>query len=154
MNSLTKVFFFLSLLSGQALWSQCEQVFVSGKVMDTMNVDMFYNLMVINKTSGRGVFGQPNGYFSIPIQHLHWMVYCNSVGTMCCKCANVNSGRCMMMPWFVRLNKYMSFVLCLSNGFQEKLQMIVFLQKITQQHALSQIEIHDICSIIVCFNEN
>ena len=65
--------------------------------------------------------GQPNGYFSIPIQHLHWMVYCNSVGTMCCKCANVNSGRCMMMPWFVRLNKYMSFVLCLSNGFQEKL---------------------------------
>ena len=68
MNSLTKVFFFLSLLSGQALWSQCEQVFVSGKVMDTMNVDMFYNLMVINKTSGRGVFGQPDGHFSVYVR--------------------------------------------------------------------------------------
>ncbi|MDP4638135.1 MAG: gas vesicle protein GvpG [Crocinitomicaceae bacterium] len=68
MNSLTKVFFFLSILSGQALWSQCEQVFVSGKVMDTMNVDMFYNLMVINKTSGRGVFGQPDGHFSVYVR--------------------------------------------------------------------------------------
>ena len=68
MNSLTKVFFFLSLLSGQALWSQCEQVFVSGKVIDTMNVDMFYNLMVINKTSGRGVFGQPDGHFSVYVR--------------------------------------------------------------------------------------
>lgn len=68
MNSLTKVFFFLSFLSGQALWSQCEQVFVSGKVMDTMNVDMFYNLMVINKTSGRGVFGQPDGHFSVYVR--------------------------------------------------------------------------------------
>lgn len=68
MNSLTKVFFFLSLLSGQALWSQCEHVFVSGKVMDTMNVDMFYNLMVINKTSGRGVFGQPDGHFSVYVR--------------------------------------------------------------------------------------
>lgn len=68
MNSLTKVFFFLSILSGQALWSQCEQVFVSGKVMDTMNMDMFYNLMVINKTSGRGVFGQPDGHFSVYVR--------------------------------------------------------------------------------------
>ena len=50
------------------MWSQCEQVFVSGKVMDTMNVDMFYNLMVINKTSGRGVFGQPDGHFSVYVR--------------------------------------------------------------------------------------
>lgn len=33
-----------------------------------MNRDMFYNLMVINKTSGRGVFGQPNGYFSVYVR--------------------------------------------------------------------------------------
>lgn len=48
--------------------SQCEQVFVSGRVQDTMNRDMFYNLMVINKTTGRGVFGQPNGYFSVYVR--------------------------------------------------------------------------------------
>jgi hypothetical protein len=48
--------------------SQCEQVFVSGRVEDTMNRDMFYNLMVINKTTGRGVFGQPNGYFSVYVR--------------------------------------------------------------------------------------
>lgn len=47
---------------------QCEQVFVSGRVEDTMNRDMFYNLMVINKTTGRGVFGQPNGYFSVYVR--------------------------------------------------------------------------------------
>ncbi len=47
---------------------QCEQVFVSGRVVDTMNRDVFYNLMVINKTTGRGVFGQPNGYFSVYVR--------------------------------------------------------------------------------------
>jgi hypothetical protein len=36
--------------------------------MDTMNVDMFYNLMVINKTTGRGVFGQPDGHFSVYVR--------------------------------------------------------------------------------------
>ncbi len=33
-----------------------------------MNVDMFYNLMVINKTTGRGVFGQPDGHFSVYVR--------------------------------------------------------------------------------------
>lgn len=33
-----------------------------------MNRDVFYNLMVINKTTGRGVFGQPNGYFSVYVR--------------------------------------------------------------------------------------
>jgi hypothetical protein len=58
------LFGFFVLISTQ-LFSQCDQVFVSGRVVDTMNRDMFYNLMVINKTTGRGVFGQPNGYFSV-----------------------------------------------------------------------------------------
>ena len=58
------LFGFFVLISTQ-LFSQCDQVFVSGRVVDTMNRDMFYNLMVINKTTGRGVFGQPNGYFSL-----------------------------------------------------------------------------------------
>jgi hypothetical protein len=33
-----------------------------------MNRDMFYNLMVINKSTGRGVFGQPNGFFSVYVR--------------------------------------------------------------------------------------
>jgi len=46
------------------VFSQCEKVFVSGRVVDTLRPQSFYNLMVINRTSGRGIFGQPDGYFS------------------------------------------------------------------------------------------
>lgn len=55
----------LLLLLPTALNAQCEQVFISGKVLDTMRQQNFFNLMVINKTTGRGVFGQPNGHFSV-----------------------------------------------------------------------------------------
>jgi len=54
------------LLSFQtALNAQCEQIFISGKVLDTLREQNFFNLMVINKSTGRGVFGQPNGHFSV-----------------------------------------------------------------------------------------
>jgi hypothetical protein len=66
--SLKNLLFGLILFTSTSLMSQCEQVFVSGRVQDTMNRDMFYNLMVINKTTGRGVFGQPNGYFSVYVR--------------------------------------------------------------------------------------
>ena len=66
--SLKKLLFGLILFTSSSLMSQCEQVFVSGRVEDTMFRDMFYNLMVINKTTGRGVFGQPNGYFSVYVR--------------------------------------------------------------------------------------
>lgn len=38
---------------------------MSGKIIDTLRLQNFYNLMVVNKTTGRGVFGQPNGHFSV-----------------------------------------------------------------------------------------
>lgn len=38
---------------------------VSGKIVDTLRLQNFYNLMVVNKSTGRGVFGQPNGHFSV-----------------------------------------------------------------------------------------
>jgi hypothetical protein len=56
--------FFVLLLSSPT-WAQCEQVLVSGKMIDTLRLQNFYNLMVVNKTTGRGVFGQPNGHFSV-----------------------------------------------------------------------------------------
>lgn len=46
-------------------FAQCDQVLVSGKIVDTLRLQNFYNLMVVNKTTGRGVFGQPNGHFSV-----------------------------------------------------------------------------------------
>lgn len=33
--------------------------------MDTLRPNTFYNLMVINRTTGRGAFGQPDGTFSV-----------------------------------------------------------------------------------------
>ena len=54
----------LLALCGQSV-AQCEQVLVSGKIVDTLRLQNFYNLMVVNKTTGRGVFGQPNGHFSV-----------------------------------------------------------------------------------------
>ncbi|MEN9940538.1 MAG: hypothetical protein RL286_28 [Bacteroidota bacterium] len=57
---------FIVLLSFQtALHAQCDQVFISGKVLDTLREQNFFNLMVVNKSTGRGVFGQPNGHFSV-----------------------------------------------------------------------------------------
>lgn len=46
-------------------FAQCDQVLVSGKIVDTLRLQNFYNLMVVNKTTGRGVFGQPNGHFTV-----------------------------------------------------------------------------------------
>ena len=48
--------------------SQCDKVFVSGRVVDTLRPQNFYNLMVINRSTGRGIFGQPDGYFSVYVR--------------------------------------------------------------------------------------
>lgn len=58
----------LGFLTG--VWAQndttaCKQVYVKGKVYDTLQPQGFYNMMVINKTEGKGVFGMPNGHFSL-----------------------------------------------------------------------------------------
>lgn len=44
---------------------ECERVLFAGKVVDTLRPQNFYNLMVINRSTGRGVFGQPNGTYSV-----------------------------------------------------------------------------------------
>lgn len=52
--------FAMSHLFGQV---PCEKVFIKGRVIDSLRPQSFYNLMVVNKTEGKGVFGQPNGSF-------------------------------------------------------------------------------------------
>ena len=50
---------------GNAAAQKCDRVLLTGRVVDTMQLQGFYNLMVVNSTSGRGVFGQPDGSFSV-----------------------------------------------------------------------------------------
>jgi hypothetical protein len=45
--------------------SKCDQVLLTGRVEDSLNPQSFYNLMIVNRTRGNGVFGQPNGHFSV-----------------------------------------------------------------------------------------
>lgn len=56
----------LSLLSTSNSWSQdCEKVRLAGRVVDSLRPQNFYNLMVINRTKGKGVFGLPNGGYNV-----------------------------------------------------------------------------------------
>ncbi len=57
------IFSFLAINTGYA--QRCEEVLVTGKVVDSLRPQSFYNLMVINRTTGRGVFGRPNGTYSV-----------------------------------------------------------------------------------------
>ncbi len=42
----------------------CTEVTVSGRVVDSLQLPAFYNLMIINKSSGKGYFGRPDGSFT------------------------------------------------------------------------------------------
>jgi hypothetical protein len=57
--------FNLFLVQGQ----KCDKVLFTGRVVDTLRPQGFYNLMIIDKTNGRGVFGQPNGTFSVYVDN-------------------------------------------------------------------------------------
>jgi len=64
MNRLAILFLiFISSVNGS--YAQCDQVLFQGKVIDSIRPKNFYNLMVINRSTGQGVFGRPNGYFSV-----------------------------------------------------------------------------------------
>jgi hypothetical protein len=54
-----------ALLSGTAYSQKCEKVLLSGKVIDTLRPQNFYNLMVVNRSIGKGFFGMPNGGYSM-----------------------------------------------------------------------------------------
>ncbi|MCE3294643.1 MAG: hypothetical protein K0R65_357 [Crocinitomicaceae bacterium] len=62
------VIFGLLLLCSSRLCAQVpekQKVLLIGKVVDTLQPQGFYNLMIVNRTSGRGVFGQPDGSFYV-----------------------------------------------------------------------------------------
>lgn len=56
---------FIGILLSSLSFSQCESVLFKGKVYDTLRPQSFYNMMIVNRRTGKGVFGQPNGHFSV-----------------------------------------------------------------------------------------
>jgi hypothetical protein len=59
------------------LAQECKQVRLWGSVKDTTAQRGLYNLMIVNKTTGRGVFGKPDGSFSIyvsPMDSIYFSV--------------------------------------------------------------------------------
>ncbi len=63
-RAITFIFLLMTTFTGFGQ-SKCEQVLLIGNVEDSLNPQTFYNLMIYNRTKGRGVFGQPNGHFSL-----------------------------------------------------------------------------------------
>lgn len=60
------IFSLLLILGTSSFFGQdCDKVKLWGSVLDTTVEKGLYNLMIVNKTTGRGVFGKPDGSFSI-----------------------------------------------------------------------------------------
>jgi hypothetical protein len=64
--TLVHLVFFSSL---SVFGQQCDKVLFTGKVVDTLRPQNFYNLMIVNRRTGQGVFGQPNGTFSVYVNN-------------------------------------------------------------------------------------
>ena len=61
--------FFVFFCSLSVFGQQCDKVLFTGKVVDTLRPQNFYNLMIVNRRTGQGVFGQPNGTFSVYVNN-------------------------------------------------------------------------------------
>jgi hypothetical protein len=59
----------LALFAQKAFSQKCDKVLFTGKVIDTLRPQNFYNLMVVNRSTGLGVFGQPNGSFFVYVSN-------------------------------------------------------------------------------------
>ena len=44
---------------------QCDKVWLSGSVVDPFNNSSFFNLLVVNVSTNKAVFGQPDGHFAV-----------------------------------------------------------------------------------------
>ena len=60
-----KYLFILFLSTHLFSQNKCDKTLVTGRVVDTLNNQQFYNLMIVNKSTGRGVFGLPDGTFNV-----------------------------------------------------------------------------------------
>jgi hypothetical protein len=44
---------------------ECDKVWLSGAVVDPFSKNSFFNMLVVNVTSNKAVFGQPDGHFAV-----------------------------------------------------------------------------------------
>jgi hypothetical protein len=108
-------------ISAQLNAQEEQKVLLIGKVVDTLQAQGFYNLMIINRTSGRGVFGQPDGSF---------MVYCNENDSI-----NLSTKGYPIYGFRVKAdsNHQMKITGILENKIQEEKEVIVRPLKTLQQ---------------------
>jgi hypothetical protein len=108
-------------ISAQINAQEEQKVLLIGKVVDTLQAQGFYNLMIINRTSGRGVFGQPDGSF---------MVYCNENDSI-----NLSTKGYPIYGFRVKAdsNHQMKITGILENKIQEEKEVIVRPLKTLQQ---------------------
>lgn len=59
----------LLLTGGVFAQEPCTKVWLKGKVEDTLVKHAFLNLMVVNTSTGKGVFGQPDGTFGVYVSN-------------------------------------------------------------------------------------
>ncbi|MBI2258353.1 MAG: hypothetical protein HYU67_05585 [Flavobacteriia bacterium] len=90
-----------------------ERVWLFGKVKDTLQAQNFYNIMIINRNNGRGVFGLPDGSFSLYVNN-------NDSITISVKGYPVHSFRVTADS-----NHQMKKILILENKVYEKPEVIV-----------------------------
>lgn len=60
-------FLFILCFSELSFAQSCKEVNLWGSLRDTTARHGFYNVFIINKSAGRGVFGKPDGTFSITV---------------------------------------------------------------------------------------
>ncbi len=108
-------------ISAQINAQEEQKVLLIGKVVDTLQAQGFYNLMIINRTSGRGVFGQPDGSF---------MVYCNENDSI-----NLSTKGYPIYGFRVKAdsNHQMKITGILENKIQEEKEVVVRPLKTLQQ---------------------
>jgi hypothetical protein len=64
----------LLLISFKLFSQNRDELVFNGRVIDTFSNQNFYNLMIINKRTNLGVFGNPDGSFSLKINKLDTLI--------------------------------------------------------------------------------
>ncbi len=65
MNRLLFLFFFVAFFENFNAQSNCTEISVKARVIDTLRPQSFYHVVVYNKSRGTALFGQPDGWFTI-----------------------------------------------------------------------------------------
>lgn len=68
------VFLLLSLIFSLSLFAQSDTITIKGKVSDADNPYVWMPCMVVNKTTGKGVFGDNGGRFTIKIKRTDTLI--------------------------------------------------------------------------------